>query len=128
MKLTHYHPQKVRPLDSTGCYTARRTRALQHMTTSARSSMPYVMAILIVGATAVLTRLLWGFTSPAPAALFLVAVAISAFIGGTGPGLTAAIASGFAVTGLIVLLGDLHDVNAGQVLWILSLLPVALMI
>jgi signal transduction histidine kinase/CheY-like chemotaxis protein len=90
--------------------------------------MPYVMAILIVGATAVLTRLLWGFSSPAPAALFLIAVAISAFIGGTGPGLTAAIASSFAVIGLILLLGDLHDVNAGQVLWILSLLPVALMI
>jgi signal transduction histidine kinase/CheY-like chemotaxis protein len=90
--------------------------------------MPYVVAILIVGATAVLTRLFWGFTSPAPAALFLIAVAISAFIGGTGPGLTAAITSCFAVIGLILLLGDVHDVNAGQVLWILSLLPVALMI
>jgi len=90
--------------------------------------MQYVVALLIVGAAAVLTRLLWDATYPAMAPLFLVAVALSAWLGGVGPGLTAGVASLVAIGGLVLLVGDIRHFGAVEVLRILSLLPVALFI
>ncbi|HEY7118234.1 MAG TPA: ATP-binding protein [Tepidisphaeraceae bacterium] len=94
--------------------------------------MQYVVALLIVGAAAVLTRLLlsWGWAYPALTPLFLVAVAVSAWIGGVGPGLMATAASLLAIGGLVVLLnlGDMQKLGTVEVLRILSLLPVALFI
>jgi signal transduction histidine kinase/CheY-like chemotaxis protein len=90
--------------------------------------MQYVVAIVIVGAAAVMTRLFWGFTAAAPAAFFLVAVGVSAWIGGMGPGLMASGASFAAIAGLILLLGDVGHLDGVEVLRILSLLPVALFI
>ena len=90
--------------------------------------MQYVVALLIVGAAAVLTRLLWDATYPAMAPLFLVAVALSAWLGGVGPGLTAGAASLVAIGGLVLLVGDIRHFGTVEVLRILSLLPVALFI
>jgi signal transduction histidine kinase/ActR/RegA family two-component response regulator len=90
--------------------------------------MQYVVAILIVGAAAVLTGLLWPTIATAPAVFFLVAVGISAWIGGMGPGLMATGASFAAIAGLILLLGDLRNLGGVEVLRILSLLPIALFI
>ena len=93
------------------------------MTTSIRSpAMQYFVAIVIVGAAAVMTRLFWGFTAAAPAAFFLVAVGVSAWIGGMGPGLMATGASFAAIAGLLLLLvGDLRYLDGVEVDYVESL-------
>src|SRR6266568_8112455 len=63
------------------CYTRASHRA-RSMITSVRSpAIPYLVAILIVGAAAALTRHIWDFTAAAPALLVLMAVAVGLFIG-----------------------------------------------
>lgn len=89
------------------CILAVLIRRLGHfqMISSARSnSISYTAALLAVGVAAVLTHLLWRYTEHAPAPLFVVAVAFSAWLGGLGPGLAATIASFLAVAGLCVML------------------------
>jgi len=100
------------------------------MISSVRSpAMQYVVALLIVGAAAVLTRLLPSATAlPAMIPLFLVAVALSAWLGGVGPGLMAGAASIAAIAGLVFVVDDVHHLGGADVLRILSLLPVALFI
>jgi len=99
------------------------------MTRSVRSpAMSYAMAILIVGAAAVLTHLFSQMAASAPATLFLLAVAVSAWVGGTGPGLTAGGASIAALAGLYLMPGDVKDIDAIEVLRIASLLPVGLIV
>jgi two-component system CheB/CheR fusion protein len=101
-----------------------------HMISTVRSpAIPYVVAILVVGAAAVLTRLMWPVAYPASLApLFLIAVAISTWFGGVGPGLTATCASFGAIAGLVLLLGDVHELKTSDLLRIASLLPVAMFI
>lgn len=99
------------------------------MISSARSnSVSYTAALLAVGAAAVLTHLLWRYTEHAPAPLFVVAVAFSAWLGGLGPGLTATLASFVAVAGLCVMLGDIRELSVVEILRIVCLIPVALFI
>jgi signal transduction histidine kinase len=88
--------------------------------------MSYAMAIVIVVAAAVLAHVIAGVAESAP--FFLVAVAISAWIGGTGPGLTAGGASLAAIAVLYVLPSNTEHIRLVEVLRILSLLPVALII
>ena len=97
------------------------------MTRSVRSpAMFYAMAILIVGAAAVLAHVISGVSESAP--FFLVAVAVSAWVGGTGPGLTAGGASLAAIGVLYVLPSNTEHIKLFELLRILSLLPVALII
>jgi signal transduction histidine kinase len=88
--------------------------------------MFYAMAILIVGAAAVAAHVLSGVAESAP--FFLVAVAVSAWIGGAGPGLTAGGASLAAIALLYVLPSNSEHIKLVELLRILSLLPVALII
>jgi two-component system CheB/CheR fusion protein len=91
--------------------------------------MQYVVALLIVGAAAVLTRLVAdAITVPSMIPLFLVAVALSAWLGGVGPGLTAGVASIAAIASLVFVVGDIRHLGGTDVLRVLSLLPVALFI
>ena len=104
------------------------SRKANRMLTNVRSPLTqYAVAILIVGAAAVLTFALWTIAAFAPASFFLIAVCISAWFGGMGPGLTATGASFAAIAGLFFLLGDVRDLSAVEVLRIFSLLPVALL-
>jgi signal transduction histidine kinase/ActR/RegA family two-component response regulator len=101
------------------------------MHTSARSpAIQHLAAVLMVGAAAVLTGVLWKNIFPAAMwPLFLVAVAVSAFIGGFWAGMTATVTSLLAIGGLIWLLGeDVHQLRVQDVLRILSIMPVGLIV
>src|SRR6185503_791290 len=101
------------------------------MHTSARSpAIQHLAAVLMVGAAAVLTGVLWQKMFPAAMwPLFLVAVAVSAFIGGFWTGMTATVTSLLSIGGLIWLLGeDVHQFRLQDVLRILSIMPVGLIV
>jgi signal transduction histidine kinase len=87
--------------------------------------MQYAWAILAVGAAAVLTHAFWRVTATAPTAPFILAVGISAWMWGMGPGLTASVV---ALIGVVLLIGDVHSLSTVELLRIASLLPIALFI
>src|SRR5688572_18318121 len=76
------------------------------MHSSVRSpAIQHLAAVLLVGAAALLSGFLWNRLFPDTVwPLFLIAIAVSAFIGGLWTGLTATLASFLAIGALVWLL------------------------